>query len=736
MRSPTGRPELELWGGVECTVNRVGDRWFSQLDRMPGLLCREHLHRLADLGITTLRFPVLWERVMPDGETPDWSWSDERLEIVRELGITPIVGLVHHGSGPRHTSLVDPAFPDKLAAYAAQVAARYPWVRHYTPINEPLTTARFSGLYGFWYPHARDEPTFRTALLNQCRATVLAMRAIEQVVPDAQLVQTDDLGKTWSTPLLAYQATFNNHLRWLAWDLLCGRVDPAHPLWWWLTVRCRASEDELHWHTEHRRPPDLIGINYYITSERFIDERLERYPPHLHGGNGRHRYADIEAVRVLDPPSPGLQPLLEETWARYGIPLAVTEAHIDATREDQMRWVAEIWQAAQRARATGADVRAVTAWGLLGVYDWNCLVTQDCGYYESGAFDMRGGTLRPTAVAALLRQLARGEPEPAHPALAGNGWWRRPGRLLGTSAREGRTEQSAVRRPGPPILITGGRGTLGQAFARVCAERDLHCVLLERSELDIADPEAIERVLDRYQPWAIINAAGYVRVDDAERDEERCFRENTFGPERLAVACARHRCRLLTFSSDLVFDGRKRAPYVESDSPAPLNVYGRSKADAERRVLDRYPEALVVRTSAFFGPWDVHNFVHKALQALSSGALLEAASDVTVSPTYVPDLVNVCLNLLIDGEGGLCHLTNGEPVTWAELARRAARRARVDASRLVQRPGRALRMPARRPPYSALANTRTYSMPPLDDALGRYTQLTAAQWTLPREASG
>src|ERR1700712_4865383 len=103
------------------------------------------------------------------------------LPRLRELGVKPIVGLVHHGSGPRHTSLVDPAFPEQLAAYAGAVARRYPWVQDYTPVNEPLTTARFSGLYGVWYPHGRDEKTFIQALLNQCRGTVLAMRAIRKV---------------------------------------------------------------------------------------------------------------------------------------------------------------------------------------------------------------------------------------------------------------------------------------------------------------------------------------------------------------------------------------------------------------------------------------------------------------------------------------------------------------------------------------------------------------------------
>jgi len=214
---------IEVWAGAECTVNRVGDRYFDQTVR------NGHEGRLADLdlfaglGIRAVRYPVLWERTAPDGpERADWTWPDERLRRLRELGVRPIVGLVHHGSGPRDTDLLDPAFPERLAAYAGAVARRYPWVEEYTPVNEPLTTARFSALYGHWYPHRRDDLGFARALLTQCRAVVLAMRAIREVNPAARLVQTDDLGKTYGTATLAYQAAFENERRWLTFVLLAG----------------------------------------------------------------------------------------------------------------------------------------------------------------------------------------------------------------------------------------------------------------------------------------------------------------------------------------------------------------------------------------------------------------------------------------------------------------------------------------------------------------------------------
>ncbi|HZV64270.1 MAG TPA: family 1 glycosylhydrolase [Telluria sp.] len=723
--TPSLAHPLQLWGGLECTVNRVADTYFNQLDRNGHTGRDDDIARFASLGIRAIRYPILWELTAPDGpERADWRWSDRRLDALRRAGITPIAGLVHHGSGPPHTSLADPQFAPQLAAFAGAVAQRYPWLDHYTPINEPLTTARFSGLYGLWYPHGRDDFNFVQTLLNQCRATALAMRAIRTVNPAAKLVQTDDLGKSYSTPPLAALADFYNERRWLGWDLLCGRVGPGHPLWDYLR-HSGVAPSEIDWFRHNPCPPDLVGVNYYITSERWLDHRAERYPDHYVADCGGRPVADIETARALATPTPGIGPLLQEAWDRYRLPIAVTEAHIDASREDQLRWLLEIWEAGQQARRSGIDLRAITAWALLGSYDWNRLVTESKGYYEPGPFDVRGPEPRPTALAGMMGELARGLP-PSHPALRGEGWWRRPGRLLCppvAAPSAGAAIRSAGRRPAgraAPILITGASGTLGRAFARICRRRDLAFLLLDRRALDIADPESVERALAQHQPWAIINASGYVRVDEAENDVERCFRDNTLGPAVLADACARHGLQLLTFSSDLVFDGRSGAPYVESDTVAPLNTYGRSKAEAEQRVLERHPPAMVVRTSSFFGPWDEANFVTQALDALAQGRPFAAAHDITVSPTYVPDLVNACLDLLIDRESGVWHLTNGHPITWHEFAHKAASHAGVDSSALEPQASADCNYVAERPRYSALDSKRAILLPALDDAIGRY----------------
>jgi dTDP-4-dehydrorhamnose reductase len=434
------------------------------------------------------------------------------------------------------------------------------------------------------------------------------------------------------------------------------------------------------WFEENNCAPDIIGVNYYVTSERYLDERLGNYPECFQcGGNGRERYADIEAARCMAIPTQGITPLLREAWERYSLPLAITEAHIDSTRDDQLRWLSEIWHAARQAKAEGIDMRAVTVWALFGSFDWNCLLRECRGYYEPGAFDVRGPAPRPTAIAKLMRDLGKNRRND-HPVLSGPGWWRRPERFFCSPINVERIMEVPTTlnfsKNLAPVLITGGTGTLGRAFARLCRERGLNHHLLSRAEMDIAHERSIERALAHYQPWAIINAAGYVRVDDAEADAERCFRENTLGPALLASFCTKKKIALVTFSSDLVFDGTQSAPYVETDRTAPLNIYGVSKAEAEKRVLDSFPGALVIRTSAFFGPWDEYNFITVALRALRGGRTFLAPNDLTISPTYVPDLVNTSLDLMIDGESGIWHLSNDGAVTWASLLWRAAELAR------------------------------------------------------------
>lgn len=727
-------PPLELWGGVECTYNRVGDRYFNQLEWNGHLQRTSDLDLFADLGIRAIRYPVVWEALAPNqGQEIDWSWPDERLNRLRELDIAPIADLVHHGSGPRYAEITSPAFAPGLARFARQVAERYPWIDAYTPVNEPLTTARFCGLYGHWYPHGTSNDCFVRVLLNECHAIALSMFAVREINPTARLVQTDDLGRIYSTPHMAYQAHFENLRRWLSFDLLCGRIDPAHDMWDYL-VESGATLRELEWFCANPCPPDIMGINHYPTSDRYLDENLARYPEQTHGGNGRERYADVEAVRVLTQPLGGFKERLLEAWERYHIPLAITEAHLGCTREEQVRWTDGAWRAAQAVREAGADVRAVTAWSLLGAYNWNSLVTRDEGYYEPGVFDVRGEAPRPTAIAALLRDLGA-QGEGAHPVLHQPGWWQRPERILypggeatgstnplfhWLSAAPQMSVSPSRDKPMRPLLIVGASGTIGQAFARACEQRGLPYYGLTREDIDILDPLSIETALEEANPWAVVNATGYTDVDAAQADPQSCFAVNTEAATHLANACARSGIPLICFSSDQVFDGCNQRPYRETDAPAPLSVYGRSKAEMEKRVLAAHPGALVTRSGACFGPHDSSNFVTQALRALSRGEEFAAASDVSISPTYAPDLAGAALDLLIDGASGIWHLSNGVSTSWAELARSAATRYGLDTSKIRDVPLQELPLRAPRPRFSALESRNGQLLPDLESALARY----------------
>jgi dTDP-4-dehydrorhamnose reductase len=420
---------IELWGGVECTVNRVGESFFDQVELTGHHVRLDDLDRLADLGVRAVRYPILWERTVRAGlDDFDFSWADARMKRLRDLGIRVIAGLVHHGSGPRGTSLLHESFPEGLAKFAAAVAARYPWVEDYTPVNEPLTTARFSALYGHWYPHARDARHFVRALLLQTRATRAAMREIRAVVPHARLLQTEDFGSIFATPKLAYQAAFENERKWLSLDLLFGRVGPRHPLYRYLLAQ-GASDGQLRELIEEPTPPDCLGVNYYVTSDRFLDERIASYPEGLWGTNGRHTYVDAEAVRAHPLGIVGHREVLLSCWQRYGAPLALTEVHLGCTHDEQVRWFHEAWCGAEAAREAGAEVGAVTVWSVFGAYDWDSLVTRRCGRYEAGVFDVSDGSVRRTPLADFIEQLGRsGAFSEGHAHQPG--WWRHSHRLL------------------------------------------------------------------------------------------------------------------------------------------------------------------------------------------------------------------------------------------------------------------------------------------------------------------
>jgi dTDP-4-dehydrorhamnose reductase len=716
--------QLEIWGGLECTINRVKDNYLDQLDFSGHYLRNNDIEEITGLGIKALRYPILWERHLPSQDKKiDWTHTERNLNKLRENNITVIAGLVHHGSGPSYCSILD-NFAEGLGDYAKITSEKFPWINYYTPVNEPFTTARFCGLYGFWYPHAKKEFTFAQILLNECKGIVLAMKEIRKVNPAAKLVQTEDITKVYSTPELAYQADYENARRWLSLDILCGRLTPVHPFWNYL-LRLGIDKKDLFFFLENPCTPDIMGMNYYLTSERFLDHNISNYPVWTHGGNTRHAYADVEAIRVCMDKDPVPHERIKELWERYHLPIAITEVHLNCTREEQLRWLKEIWDTAQKLRTENIDIRAVTSWALLSSRGWSDLLTSDNPLYEVGAFDTRSSKLRPTAIAKMIKSLAvNGNYE--HPLLSNTGWWKKESRLLYFSKDATKkinnvpTVKDPKQKRSKPLLIVGKTGTLGQAFSKICGIRGIDFCLLDRNEMNICDPVQVEKVIKEKDPWAIVNTAGFVRIDDAETEVEKCFLSNVKGPEYLALACRQREIKFLHFSSDLVFDGNKREPYMEKDQIAPLNIYGKSKAMGEQKVLESDPSALIIRTSAFFGPWDQFNFIYLSLRSLLKNIPVYTAEDVVISPTYVPDLVNNSLDLMIDDEKGIWHIANKGEISWAQFALEIAARAKLDRKLVIPLPLDQLNLKAPRPRYSVLHTEKGILLPSLENAIERY----------------
>lgn len=704
--------DVELWAGAECTVNRVGERWFDQLHRTGHHDRLEDIERLAALGVARVRFPVLWERVAPHGlQRADWSWTDARLERLAELGIEPIVGLVHHGSGPASTDLADPGFVEGLAAFAEAVARRYPWVVDFTPINEPLTTARFSALYGHWHPHARDTTACMRALVLQIQATAAAMERIRVHTPAARLVQTEDLGRVTSTPALADQRRYESHRRWLGLDLLAGRVDDRHVMRRHLETH-GVDAAELDALVQRPCPPGVIGINYYLTSDRHLDEHVDRYPPCHHGGNERQRYADVEAVRVGGVGIAGHRALLEEVWERYETPVAITEVHVGCTREEQLRWVAEAWRAALDARRSGVDVRAVTLWSAFGTVDWHCLVTREEGCYEAGVYDVRAPVPRPTALVTLARELSSGR-SPSHPLLASAGWWRGPQRsLYGVHADEHVDDAREATRPAARPLLLAGSGTLADRLADRCARRGIACMRVTRLDHRLQPWLEPER-----EPWAAVvvrEAGGRGRLHDEAA---------LAGLLRLVRDCERRGIPVATFSSHAVFDGGASVPRVESDPARSTTALGVAERRFEAWVQAAAPQALIVRTGLLLDPDDPDDPLARVLAMLSAGRAVRMPLDEIVAASLVPQLLDATLDLLIDGERGVWHGTNLGASSLYELVEVAARQAAIPSEGLQPGTSSGGWGLERGAGMRAITSERAWPMPSMEAALASYAAI-------------
>lgn len=207
------------------------------------------------------------------------------------------------------------------------------------------------------------------------------------------------------------------------------------------------------------------------------------------------------------------------------------------------------------------------------------------------------------------------------------------------------------------ILITGANGQLGHDLQEILDERKKEYIATDREALDITNIDIVRKFVQGKNISLIINCAAYNNVDRAEDEVELCKKLNTYAPRDLAIVAKEIGAEYITYSTDFVFDGKKKEPYTEEDEPSPLSVYGKTKYDGEKEVFRAKPDSFVVRTSWVFGIGN-NNFNKQVISWSSSRDELSIVDDQISSPTYSMDLAYYSLELIKTKKYGLYHLSN------------------------------------------------------------------------------
>lgn len=288
------------------------------------------------------------------------------------------------------------------------------------------------------------------------------------------------------------------------------------------------------------------------------------------------------------------------------------------------------------------------------------------------------------------------------------------------------------------VLITGACGQLGSELQATCPA---HMTLIptDHDTLDITQPAQVAAALATHQPEAIINAAAYTAVDKAETDSERAYAINYHAAANLAQQAAQHGIYLLHISTDFVFDGQQSTPYLPTDPPRALGVYGASKLAGERAVSDYCPSACIVRTSWLYSAYG-NNFVKTMLRLMRERDSLGVVADQVGTPTWTRTLADTLWAFITQRPQGIWHCSDNGVASWYDFA--VAIQEEALALGLLERaiPIRPLRTaeyptPARRPAYSVMDKRATedllgYTLPHWRVSLRRLLQdvLVRAQW--------
>jgi beta-glucosidase len=369
---------------------------------------REDLALFTQAGVSSVRYGIPWHRINPAPGVWEFRWADEPLERLLELGIAPVVDLVHYGVPPWiGQAYLAPDFPSFMAEYAARIAERFRGRIHtYTPLNEPRVTAWYCGKLGWWPPFRRGWSGFVAVMLGVCRGIVLTAQALRAVDPEIVHVHVDatDLYIA-ASPDLQAQAARRQELVFLALDLVTGRIGPGHPLHAWLLTQ-GAAASELEWFQAQAVELDVVGINLYPL---FSEKRLVRTSGGL---RMRMRYASADIIDRL----------ADLYWHRYQRPLVISETASEGSVRKRRAWLEDSVAATARVRARGVPLVGYTWWPMFALVTWAYREGRKAPHdylKQMGLWDLRpsaqGLERVPTELVARYRELALGEADAVGP---------------------------------------------------------------------------------------------------------------------------------------------------------------------------------------------------------------------------------------------------------------------------------------------------------------------------------
>ncbi|MBI2638748.1 dTDP-4-dehydrorhamnose reductase [Candidatus Peregrinibacteria bacterium] len=269
------------------------------------------------------------------------------------------------------------------------------------------------------------------------------------------------------------------------------------------------------------------------------------------------------------------------------------------------------------------------------------------------------------------------------------------------------------------ILLLGKTGLLGQALFRVFSNH--HIVIApSHEECDVTNPANLKAVFSAQPFDLVINATGYTKVDDAEKNRDAAFLLNAAAVKNLCQILAHKNTAFVHFSTDYIFDGANKEGYIESDSPAPLSVYGASKAAGEKEILSSLKSFYLIRSSWIFGP-DGKNFVDTMIELRhkNPGKPLKVVDDQIGCPTFTLDLAQAVFGLLETKNYGIYHIVNSGSCSWYEFAQEIFHQLGVPQE-IIPITSQELNRPAKRPACSILKNTKLAPLRSWKHALGDY----------------